>query len=128
MALQDIAQSKEFDPLIVGFKRAHRIVEKEQWRHEDVKPDLFQHPAEGELYKSLLLAREVVEPALAAGDDRRALAALVAMKPAIDAFFTGVMVNAEDPALRANRLSLLAAVDRLFLSVADLSLISVQGS
>ena len=48
------------------------------------------------------------------------------MKPAIDAFFDGVMVNAEDPALRANRLSLLDAVDDLFMSIADFSQILVE--
>jgi glycyl-tRNA synthetase beta chain len=50
------------------------------------------------------------------------------MKPAIDEFFVGVLVNAEDQALRANRLSLLCAIDRLFMSYADFSQIVVQGA
>jgi len=50
------------------------------------------------------------------------------MRPAIDGFFEGVMVNADDPALRANRLSLLYAIDQLFLSFADFSQIVVQGT
>ena len=41
------------------------------------------------------------------GDYGQALDALVRLKPAIDAFFTAVMVNAEDQAVRSNRLSLL---------------------
>lgn len=128
LALHEIARSQDFDPLIVGFKRAHRIVEKEHWTREEVQTDLFQHAAEGELHKAWLQAKEIVPPAIGRGDEGRALAALVAMKPAIDAFFAGVMVNTDDPSRRANRLSLLTAVDRLFLAVADFSLISVQGS
>ena len=49
------------------------------------------------------------------------------LKPAIDAFFTAVMVNAEDPAVRSNRLSLLQEVDDFFNSFADFSQIVVQG-
>ena len=50
------------------------------------------------------------------------------LKPAIDAFFTAVMVNTEDPAVRNNRLSLLQEVDDFFNSFADFSQIVVQGS
>jgi glycyl-tRNA synthetase beta chain len=50
------------------------------------------------------------------------------LKPAIDAFFTAVMVNAEDQEVRSNRLSLLKAVDDLFMGFADFSQIVVQGS
>jgi glycyl-tRNA synthetase beta chain len=57
-----------------------------------------------------------------------ALDALVRLKPAIDVFFDGVMVNAEEAALRSNRLSLLKDVDDFFKSFADFSRIMVQGS
>jgi glycyl-tRNA synthetase beta chain len=50
------------------------------------------------------------------------------MKEPIDAFFAGVMVNADDPAIRGNRLSLLKDVDEMFISFADFSQIMVQGS
>jgi glycyl-tRNA synthetase beta chain len=50
-----------------------------------------------------------------------ALRRLATLRPQVDAFFDGVMVMAEDPALRANRLALLAALQRLFLETADLS-------
>ena len=50
------------------------------------------------------------------------------MKPAIDDFFTAVMVNADDPAIRINRLSLLKDIDDMFLLFADFSQIVVQGS
>ena len=61
------------------------------------------------------------------GDYGRALDALVRLKPVIDAFFAAVMVNAEDPAIRNNRLSLLQEIDDFFNSFADFSQIVVQG-
>ncbi|WP_447976846.1 glycine--tRNA ligase subunit beta [Candidatus Nitrospira bockiana] len=127
-ALHEIAARPEFDPLMVGFKRAHRIVEKEKWAREDIDPGLFQHPAESELFTVVQDAGRSVPEAVARREYGAALHALVAMKPAIDAFFTGVLVNADDERLRANRLSLLASVDRVFLTVADFSQIAVQGA
>ncbi len=127
-ALQGITVRPEFDPLMVGFKRAHRIVEKEKWSREVVDAALFQHPTEAELHKLLADANGAVPAAITRGEYAGALNVLVQMKPAIDGFFSGVLVNAEDEALRANRLSLLAAVDRLFLSFADFSHIVVQGA
>jgi glycyl-tRNA synthetase beta chain len=62
------------------------------------------------------------------GDYGRSLDVLVRMKEPIDAFFAGVMVNADDPAVRANRLSLLKDVDALFMAFGDFSQIVVQGS
>jgi glycyl-tRNA synthetase beta chain len=126
-ALQAIAARPEFDPLMVGFKRAHRLVEKEQWSRAGVNPAVFQHPAEGELHKELQEAARVVPASLSQGEYARALEALVLMKPAIDEFFVSVMVNTDDQALRANRLSLLYGVDQVFMSFADFSQIAVQG-
>jgi glycyl-tRNA synthetase beta chain len=65
---------------------------------------------------------------LSKGDYPALLDTLVGMKPSVDAFFDGVMVNVPDRALRANRLSLLYEVDQLFLSAADFSQIVVQGA
>jgi glycyl-tRNA synthetase beta chain len=65
---------------------------------------------------------------MAKGRYDHALDALVRLKPAIDDFFSGVMVNAEDATLRNNRLSLLKDVEEFFLSFADFSRIVVQGS
>ncbi len=62
-----------------------------------------------------------VEALLAQRDYRGALQRLATLRPEVDAFFDKVMVMAEDRAVRANRLHLLAAVQRLFLEVADLS-------
>lgn len=127
-ALQAITRRAEFDPLIVGFKRAHRIVEKEQWEVEEINPALLEHESEQKLYAMLDAVRLQIPFLIEQGDYAAALGHLVALKPSIDAFFNGVLVNAENPGIRANRLSLLRMIDRLFLSFADLSEIQVPGN
>ena len=64
---------------------------------------------------------------LATGKFADALDALAALKIPIDAFFTGVMVMAEEAALRRNRLALLVRVRNLFRQYADFSKIQVDG-
>ena len=125
-ALETVTTRAEFDPLIVGFKRAHRLVEKEQWTREPVEAARFQHAAESALHKAVTDERTRVAASVSAGEHGRALEALVRLKPAIDDFFSAVMVNADDKAVRSNRLSLLKEVDELFMSFADFSQIVVQ--
>ncbi|MBC8103997.1 MAG: glycine--tRNA ligase subunit beta, partial [Cytophagales bacterium] len=62
-----------------------------------------------------------VENALREGDYADAFAALAALSEPINRFFEGVLVMAEDPAVRQSRLGLLAAADRLYLPLADFS-------
>ena len=126
-ALESVTTKPEFDPLIVGFKRAHRLVEKEKWDRKPVDNTRFEHIAESALSQAIAEEREKMLAAMNRGDYGQALDALVRLKPAIDAFFTAVMVNAEDPAVRSNRLSLLQEVDDFFNSFADFSQIVVQG-
>jgi glycyl-tRNA synthetase beta chain len=127
-AMQAVTAKPDFDPLIVGFKRASRIIEKEQWERRPVDPDRFQDPAESELHRRIGACRADVQREMAAGRYEKALEALVGLKPAIDDFFTRVMVNVEEAALRGNRLSLLKDVNECFTSFADFSRIVVQGT
>jgi glycyl-tRNA synthetase beta chain len=127
-ALESVTTKPEFDPLIVGFKRAHRLVEKEQWDRKPVDRARFENPAESALCQAIEEERNMMKSAMIDREYGQALDALVRLKPAIDAFFTAVMVNAEDPAIRSNRLSLLKEVDDFFNSFADFSQIVVQGS
>ncbi|WP_413935351.1 glycine--tRNA ligase subunit beta [Nitrospira sp. BLG_1] len=126
-AIEIVTRKPEFDPLIVGFKRAHRLVEKEQWECQAVDARKFQDPSEGALYDAVVKEGEKMGFALSAGNYQEALNSLVGLRPVIDAFFEAVMVNAEDKAIRSNRLSLLKAVDDLFMAFADFSQIVVQG-
>ena len=126
-ALQSMTDRAEFDPLMIGFKRAHRLVEKERWERKPIEPSIFQHPAESDLHKRAEENSHRFTTMVRQSDYQPALEILVAMKSAIDAFFAAVMVNADDPAVRSNRLSLLKHVDDLFMSFADFSQIVVQG-
>jgi glycyl-tRNA synthetase beta chain len=67
------------------------------------------------------LGGHAIAAAVAAEDFTAAMAALAGLRPAVDAFFDGVIVNAPDPKLRANRLGLLARLRAAAYSVADFS-------
>jgi glycyl-tRNA synthetase beta chain len=69
----------------------------------------------------LLALRDEVAAAVTARDYARAFDLLAALAPAVDAFFDRVLVNDPDPALRNNRLALLAELRALFAGIADLS-------
>lgn len=126
-ALQAIMSQRDFDSLIVGFKRAHRIVEKEAWTDRTVDAKLLTHPTERTLRESVETAGRGVGQALDARDYHGALKQLIGLKSPIDQFFEGVLVNAPESDVRANRLSLLRQVDDLFSAFGDLSQIEVQG-
>ena len=70
--------------------------------------------------------RETSRRHLARDEYTEALASLAALREPVDAFFDGVMVNADDQALRHNRLNLLKALRDLFLQVADISQLVVS--
>ena len=59
-ALESVTTKPEFDPLIVGFKRAHRLVEKEQWDRKPVDKTRFEHPTESELYQATMTGEDAV--------------------------------------------------------------------
>jgi glycyl-tRNA synthetase beta chain len=90
-------------------------------------PKLFVEDAERVLHEALGAQAALVEPLLAAGRYADALEQLAGLRASVDAFFDQVLVMADDPALRANRLALLAQLRRLFLHTADLSRIQTKG-
>jgi glycyl-tRNA synthetase beta chain len=88
--------------------------------------ELLREPAEKSLHEALAavlpeVERSLANPNYSKRDYAAALTRLATLRPAVDAFFDGVMVNAEDPALRNNRLALLAQLRGLFARIADLS-------
>ncbi|MBT8152000.1 MAG: glycine--tRNA ligase subunit beta [Gammaproteobacteria bacterium] len=86
---------------------------------------LLAEPAEQALCTALDAAATQCQPLFEAGDYREGLLALTSLREPVDAFFDNVMVNADDPKLRDNRLALLARLRALFLSVADISVLAV---
>ena len=113
----------EADALAAANKRVSNILSKAEGETLSaiVSTDLLQQAEEIALYEQLVLAAAAVESALQADQYSQALASLAALRDPVDAFFDGVMVNADDPALRANRLSLLKSMRDLFMQVADIS-------
>ena len=88
-----------------------------------VEPKYFDNANEFSLYSAIQQADHAVAPMAAEREYSEALARLAALREPVDAFFEAVMVNAEDPAVRANRYALLARLRGLFLGVADISLL-----
>ena len=82
---------------------------------------LLRESAEKALHEALAGLLGDVERALGKRDYAAALTRLATLRPAVDAFFDGVMVNAEDASLRRNRLALLAQLRQQFTRIADLS-------
>jgi glycyl-tRNA synthetase beta chain len=108
--------------LAAANKRVSNILKKVEGDVEaKVDAVLFKEAAEGALYEALQAVAPKAQAAFEQGDYTGSLQALAALKAPVDAFFDGVMVNAEDPALKANRLGLLATLHAAMNQVADLS-------
>ncbi len=121
-ALADFLSLPDAASLAAANKRIANILRKaEDEVPVRVDPSLLQHTAERKLAAEVEALREEVESLLDARRYEGALRRLATLRPHVDAFFDGVMVMAENPAVRANRLALLAALERLFGQTADLS-------
>jgi glycyl-tRNA synthetase beta chain len=114
-AIGTFAQLPEAAALAAANKRIGNILKKADGTIPvAVDAALFQEGAERALHEAVERAIADTDPLLAAHDYGAVLARLAALRPAVDAFFDGVMVNADDPALRGNRLALLKRLaDRL---------------
>jgi glycyl-tRNA synthetase beta chain len=89
-----------------------------------VDSTLLKEAAEIALHAALVEVVPQADAAFVTGDYTESLQALAALRAPVDAFFDGVMVNADDPALRANRLGLLAKLHAAMNQVADISKLS----
>jgi glycyl-tRNA synthetase beta chain len=123
-ALVKFLAMPEAASLTAANKRIANILKKaEGGSGGAVDVSALHEPAEKALHEAVAALVADVERALGRRDYAAALARLATLRPAVDAFFDGVMVNADDPALRRNRLALLAGVRQLFTRIADLSLL-----
>lgn len=108
-------------------KRIANILAKQDgFTGADIDAGLLSEKAETALAKKLQKISEKAEAHLANGRYERALLALAGLKKPVDRFFDKVMVMADDPAVRNNRLALLSRIRALFLAVADISLVRVE--
>ncbi len=112
---------EESEHLSAAHKRIRNILKQAGEGSNQVKPELLGEAAEKNLHQALTEVSGKVQQAEAAGDYAGGLKALAQLQAPVDAFFDKVMVMAEDPNLRANRLALLRNLDRLCRSIADIS-------
>jgi glycyl-tRNA synthetase beta chain len=125
-AVRAFAQLAEAASLAAANKRVGNILKKADGvARPEVNPALLKEPAERALHQALGEVVPLAEAAFARGDYTASLQALAALKGPVDAFFDRVLVNADDPALRANRLGLLASLHAAMNRVADLSRLAV---
>ncbi|MEO7853177.1 MAG: glycine--tRNA ligase subunit beta [Rubrivivax sp.] len=121
-ALRSFAALPEAGALAAANKRVANILRKaDAPPAAQVDEALLREPAEAALHAAVAAVRPVADAAFERGDHAASLHALAALKAPVDAFFDAVMVNADDAALRANRLALLAALHAAMNRVADLS-------
>ena len=113
----------EAQALAAANKRVANILAKEGQIVGDVDASLLVEDAEKALFAALQNVTPVVQPLLEAHNYTDALSQLASLRAPIDAFFDNVMVMAEDPQLKANRLRLLSQLRGLFTAIADVSML-----
>ena len=124
-AVNAFRQLPEAQALAAANKRVSNILAKSDSNGNDtINTALLQESAEIALAEQLQAKSAEVAPLFAANDYTATLAALASLREPVDTFFDAVMVNADDEALRNNRLALLTQLRNLFLQVADISLLA----
>ena len=127
LAVHAFAQLPQAQALAAANKRVSNILGKLDSAHSfsDVSANLLVEPQEKALSDSMQHLTSTFQAHLARDEFSEALSCLADLRGPVDAFFEDVMVNAEDAALRHNRLNLLKQLRDLFLGVADISLLVV---
>ena len=121
-AVRAFGELPEAPALAAANKRVGNILKKaDQAVQAQVNAAVLAEVAEKDLYAALQSVAPKAQQQFAAGDYTASLQTLAALRAPVDAFFEHVMVNAEDPALKANRLGLLATLHEAMNRVADLS-------
>ena len=111
------------EALAAANKRVSNILAKADAAIGEINLTACVEPAEKALAEAVLALRTEVQPLIAKGDYTAVLDKLANLRTPVDNFFDNVMVNAEDPALRQNRLAILNTLQGLFLQVADISVL-----
>lgn len=121
-AVHDLKKEPDFEPLAVAFKRVVNI--SRSHAPGPVNPQLFESPAEHELYESYLSVSQKALEMINRKNYLLALKELTSLRNPVDKFFEGVMVMAPDEKIRSNRLSLLGNIAGLFFRIGDFSKIT----
>jgi glycyl-tRNA synthetase beta chain len=134
-ALGKFLDTEDGKNLLAGYKRAANLLRDEEKKAKTTNetegafeaaadPALLTEASEKALHAALSKAGEAVLVALEKLDFEAAMRAMASLRGPVDAFFDAVMVNADDPAIRRNRLALLATLRRVTRQVADFSKIA----
>lgn len=125
-AIAEFARLPEAAALAAANKRIRNILRKsEDVLPEQIDASLFEGHAESGLHGAIEAAIAATDPLLANRDYVGVLMRLAQLRPKVDGFFEAVMVMAEDPKVRGNRLALLKRLSDRFLAVADVSQLAV---
>jgi len=129
-ALHNLRGSENLEALCVAAKRIKNILEKSaslrDWSPGEVDESLLAEDAERELYRAYLALDRDTQALARVGDYQLALEAISTLRPSVDVFFDKVLVMAEDPAVRENRLRLLGKLDRMFSGIAHFAEIAQE--
>lgn len=121
MAVRAFTALPESAALAAANKRIGNILKKSESTQGQVDAALLKESAEKTLFAAIQVVAPQADALYVAQDYTASLRALAALRAPVDAFFDGVMVNADDPALKANRLALLQQLHSAMNRVADLS-------
>ncbi|TBU75477.1 glycine--tRNA ligase subunit beta [Phytopseudomonas daroniae] len=123
-AVQAFRKLPEAEALAAANKRVSNLLSKADGQiATSIEAHYFDTPAEFTLNAAIQQADNAVQPLAQARQYSETLAQLASLRKPVDAFFEAVLVNAEDPKVRANRYALLARLRGLFLGVADISVL-----
>jgi glycyl-tRNA synthetase beta chain len=138
VALNAMRTNADFDPLAAAVRRVVNILKKADEEdlaagrplasEGEVSPAYFEKNCEGSLREAVCNTLPSLDSAVAALRFDEVANLLVGLKPGIDRFFDEVMVNADDPLVRQNRLALLGLIRTAFMRFADISRIQTQGA
>ncbi len=125
-AVQAFLSSEDGTNLVQGFKRANNILAQAEARDGveysfGADPKFAESDAEKALFNALDVAEQAIAPAMRTEDFAAAMGAVAQLRAPIDAFFTAVQVNSDNPIVRRNRLNLLHRIRAVCAGVADLS-------
>jgi glycyl-tRNA synthetase beta chain len=119
-AVRAVRPTDDFEPLAASFKRIRNILKQAKFEGTGLAPNetLLEPGPETELYKAFITVREACRTL---PDYRSRLEQIASLRPKVDLFFDKTLVNAPDPAVRQNRLTLLNAMLAEFSTIADFS-------
>ena len=128
-ALENLKKAPNFEPLAIAFKRVANIIKKSDIDVASIDAltvfeQLFEDACEAKLNAAVDDVGAQAMEAIKVQNFDQALVIISTLRGPVDEFFDGVLVMAENPNVRNNRLALLAKITSLFETVADFSKIS----